>query len=129
MRGSDDDEALEGLVVALTAEVANRVTAPPPPSFPGDFLGARPIDPTRIGVDDQLDVMIWESEGAGLFDAGSGATVIPAATVDANGGIFIPFAGRQQAAGMTVAELRERIQSALEPLTLSPQVGVGSGYV
>ena len=125
MQGDPDDpEALEGLVAKLTPEATQMAAAAPPPGFPPDFLSARPIDPTQLGVDDLIDVTIWESEGAGLLNAEGGATMIEAARVDPAGYIFMPFAGHQRAAGATLADLRERIRRAFEPLTLSPQVDV-----
>lgn len=119
-----DDDDLEGLVIPLTAAVAERVAAPPPAAFPGDFLAAGPIDPTRLGVDDLIDILVWEGEGSGLFNPAGGAAAIEAVTVDPAGRVFVPFAGQQRAAGMTVAELREALRAAFEPLTLSPQLDV-----
>jgi polysaccharide export outer membrane protein len=125
IRGDADDAgALEGLVAPLTAEAAEMATATPPPGFPPAFLSAGPIDPTRLGVDDLLDITIWESEGAGLLNTAGGATAIEGARVDSSGRIFVPFAGHQRAAGSMLSDLRERIRMALEPLTLSPQVDV-----
>jgi polysaccharide export outer membrane protein len=111
-------------VTLLTADVASRVAGPPPEEFPEAFRAAAPIDPTRIGLDDQIDVLIWESEGGGLFNPEGGVTTISAATVDAAGRIFVPFVGHTQAAGVTLSDLRERLRRALEPLTLAPQVDV-----
>jgi polysaccharide export outer membrane protein len=123
MRGSDDPEALEGLVARLTRDTLAAIPAPPPPSFPEDMRAASPIDPTRIGVDDVLQITLWESEGAGLFNPDGGATVITT-IVDPDGRIPIPFAGQLQARGDTVAALRDTIRSALTPYTLQPQVDV-----
>jgi polysaccharide export outer membrane protein len=124
MRTAERPEDIEGLVAPLTATTAATVSAPPPPGFPAAFTQAAALDPTRIGVDDRLDITIWESEGAGVFNPGGGATMISSAVVDPSGRIFIPFAGMQPAAGATIAQLRERVRRALEPLTLSPQVDV-----
>jgi len=38
--------------------------------------------------------------------------------------VFVPFAGRQRAAGRTAAQLREATRRSLEKLTISPQVEV-----
>jgi polysaccharide export outer membrane protein len=124
MASAERPEDLEGLVTRLTPEVVEAVTAPPPAGFPETFRALTPIDPTRLGVDDVIDIMIWESDGAGLFGAAGGATAIESVTVDPAGRVFLPFAGFQPAAGSTVAALRERLREALEPLTLSPQVDI-----
>ena len=124
MRGADRPEDLEGLVVTLTPDVVASVPRPSPPGFPETFLSAAPIDPTRIGVDDVLDITVWEAEGGGLFSVEGGAMTISDVSVDPAGRVFVPFAGLQQAKDATVSELRERIRAALEPLTLSPQVDI-----
>lgn len=124
IRGSGDPRELEGLVAALTADIASRLPPPPETAFPPAYRSAGPLDPTRIGVDDQLEITVWESEGTGLLKPDGGATVIPSAVVDPSGRIFVPFSGLQRASGLTIAQLRETIRTALEPLTLSPQVDV-----
>jgi polysaccharide export outer membrane protein len=124
MRSADGPDEVEGLLVNLTPEVLARIQDPPQPAFPPNFLAAASIDPTRIGVGDFLDITIWENEGGGLFTMSGGSTVIPRAEVDPDGRVFVPFAGRLRASGSTLAELRTRIQQALEPLTLRPQVDV-----
>ena len=123
MQGSDDPEALEGLVAPLTRDALAAIPAPAPPAFSPAFRSAAPIDPTRLGVDDVIDITVWETEGAGLFNPDGGPTVITV-TVDPDGTVYLPFAGRQTAAGATIAILRDRIRAALEGLTLSPQVDV-----
>lgn len=124
MRSAERPEDLEGLVAPLNAEVAERAAAPPPLGFPAEFISGASLDPTRIGVDDLLDITVFEAEGVGLFRNDSGGATLPGAVVDPSGRVFVPFAGSQPAAGATVAELRERIRRALEPLTLNPQVDV-----
>lgn len=123
MRGSQDPDALEGLVASLTPETLARIPASPFPSFSAALRAEAPVDPTRIGVDDVIDVAIWESDGGGLFGSEGGAEVLTT-SVDPDGTLYLPFAGRLRASGATLATLRERIRAALDPLTLSPQVDV-----
>jgi polysaccharide export outer membrane protein len=118
------EDGLEGLVAPLTAGVAMAAAEPPPPGFPPAFKAAAPIDPTRLGVDDTLDIAVWESQDTGLFARAGQVGTIENVTVDPSGSIFVPFVGAMPAAGRTVAELRDRLRRALEPLTLSPQVDV-----
>jgi polysaccharide export outer membrane protein len=124
MNTLETPDDLEGLVAQLTADVAAAAPSPESPRFPASHLSMQPIDPSRLGVDDLLEVTIWESQGAGLFNVAGGPAQLPAARVDPSGRVFVPFAGFQRAAGATISELRERIRMALEPLTLSPQVDV-----
>lgn len=118
------DDGLEGLVAPLTADVAMAVAKPKAQGFPAAFVAAAPIDPTRLGVDDTLDIAVWESQDVGLFGRAGQAGGIQDVTVDPSGTIFVPFVGAVPAAGRTVADLRNGLRAALEPLTLSPQVDV-----
>ena len=118
------EDGLEGLVVPLTADVAQAVVKPPLPDFPPAFKAASPIDPTRLGIDDTLDIAVWESQDVGLFGRAGEAGTIQSVSVDPSGTIFVPFVGAVPAAGRTVAELRDRLRTALDRLTLSPQVDV-----
>jgi polysaccharide export outer membrane protein len=124
MQSAESSEDVEGLLVRLDAAALSAIRNPPQPSFPQAFVAAEPIDPTRIDVGDFLDITIWESEGGGLFTFEGGPTTITRAEVDPAGRVFVPFAGFLGAAGLTLAELRERTREALEPLTLRPQVDV-----
>ena len=117
-------DGLEGLVTALTAEVAALTQQPEPRGFPPAFFTAPEVDPTRIGVDDVVDLAIWETSEEGLLSQGGGAARLEGIVVDDAGRIFVPYVGTVQAAGTTPAQLREHIRRALAPLTLEPQVDV-----
>lgn len=112
----------EGLVVSLDADVISRLEQPAVRGFTGSLLAADAIDPTRLGVGDRLDVLVWEPNEAAIFGGGEGAGRLPAVEVASDGTIYVPFAGNIRAAGATRAELRTRIRRALEPYTASPQV-------
>jgi polysaccharide export outer membrane protein len=119
-----ETEALSGLVAPLTAEAARLSRRPQPAGFPAAFLDAPPMAPDVLGPGDVLEITVWEGAEGGLFSPGGGGVALPKARVDAQGGIFVPFAGEVRAAGNTPAELRRRLRDALAPLTLSPQVSV-----
>ncbi len=121
---ADAAGTLEGLVIPLTADVAARSSRPPQRSFPAAFVTSGEIDPDRLGVDDELEITIWESGERGIFGGDTGMSRLPGVRVDADGSVYVPFVGAVRAAGGTVGDLRARIRTALEPLTLSPQVDV-----
>ena len=120
----EDASGIEGLVAPLTTEAARLTAKPSSRGFPAAFFAASEVDPTRLGVDDVIDLAIWETAEGGLFGDAAGGARLEGVTVDSAGRIFVPFAGPVQAAGLTPSQLRERIRAALEPLTLSPQVDV-----
>jgi len=53
-----------------------------------------------------------------------GATPLPNVMVDERGMVFVPYVGPVRAAGRTVSELRDAIQTSLAEKTLNPQVDV-----
>ncbi len=112
----------EGLIVPLDAGVVDRLDRPAVRGFDRELLAAPVIDPTRLGVGDRLDVLVWEPNEGAIFGGGEGAGVLPAVEVASNGTIYVPFAGAIRAAGATPADLRTRIRRALEPYTASPEV-------
>ncbi|MBO6756939.1 MAG: polysaccharide export protein [Roseibium sp.] len=77
---------------------------------------------TLLGVGDTLQVSIWEASPDGLFGGGGeGAGSIPA-VVDESGYIFVPYAGRIRAAGLSIEGLRQSIQNKLVGKAIEPQV-------
>jgi polysaccharide export outer membrane protein len=80
-----------------------------------------------LGVGDVVQVTIFESQAGGLFvpqDAGSrpGNFVnLPQQTIDTNGTISVPYAGRIQAAGKTPAQVQNEIQARLANRAIEPQ--------
>ncbi len=119
------EDAAQGLVAPLSADVANMTAAPAAPGFPRAFLDAPALKTDLLGAGDIIDVTIWEGAEGGLFSGGQGGGfTLPALRVDEDGSVFIPFAGSIKAAGGDAGQLRRRIRQALAPLTLSPEVSV-----
>ncbi|WP_249695388.1 polysaccharide biosynthesis/export family protein [Stappia sp. WLB 29] len=77
---------------------------------------------TRLGIGDRLVVTIWEAAPEGLFSTTDGKNVSVPVVVDEAGYIFIPYAGRIQANGLTVEGLRSSIQERLKGKAIEPQV-------
>lgn len=110
-------------VVKLSPDNIDKIKAYRPLAFANQFKGVgRGGSPTLLGVGDTLVVSIWEAAPDGLFSSGdSGSSQIPS-VVDENGYIFIPYAGRVRAAGLSVEGLRQSIQKNLVGKAVEPQV-------
>lgn len=96
-----------------------------------DTLGETPAAALAVGSGDALEVNIWEAPPATLFGGGaidprtpssSRATTLPPQTVDRDGYISIPFAGRIHAAGQTLQTIGERIKAALKGKANQPEI-------
>ena len=61
---------------------------------------------SRLGIGDRLVVNIWEAAADGLFSTSEGKQVSIPAVVDEAGYIFMPYAGRVRADGLSVEGLR-----------------------
>ncbi|RAP41870.1 sugar ABC transporter substrate-binding protein [Rhodovulum viride] len=104
----------------------NRATAVVPASgFPASFLNAAPIGSDTIRAGDTLGLTVFENVDDGLLaPRESNAATLNEVQVDSSGYIFIPYAGRIQAAGSTPEGLREKITEKLDAQTPDPQVMV-----
>ena len=137
-RGATAPDALGGYaVVDLNYEVSERIKTAPP-RFLGSLAGATSEAPLDIiGVGDVLAVSVFEPSGA-LFGRGSGSSSanssaaavqgasgnLPAAVVDRDGTVGIPFAGRVRVLGMTPTQASDTIRRALLGKVGNPQVMV-----
>src|SRR6185437_7758504 len=81
----------------------------------------------RLGIGDLLRVTIWEANGGspGLFAPdGKGAGTEVDIRVDSDGKVSIPYAGRIDAAGHTVASLEGAIEASLKGKAVEPRATV-----
>jgi polysaccharide biosynthesis/export protein len=126
--------ALGGYVlVDVDERVASITASQPRESFKRVFSTGRPPPDLRIGVGDSVVVTIWEAAAGGLFSAspdehslsaGSRTATIPAQVVDRDGTIEIPYAGRVRVAGLTPADVEQKVVDALAHKAIQPQVVV-----
>jgi polysaccharide biosynthesis/export protein len=94
-------------------------------AFAEGFQNAGTLGPDTINPGDVLGLTIWENVDDGLLvPAGQNATVLEEVQVDGAGFIFVPYAGRVQAAGNTPEAVRRIISEKLEEQTPDPQVQV-----
>ncbi|MGV2103215.1 polysaccharide biosynthesis/export family protein [Rhizobium sp. 21-4511-3d] len=100
-------------------------------SFSGGFgagggRGSAPSLP--LGVGDVVQVSVFESQSGGLFipaDAGSrpgNYVSLPNQTIDHDGTVSVPYAGRVKAAGRSVEAVQADIENKLSNRAIEPQV-------
>ena len=96
-----------------------------------DSLGTDGSKVAQIGSGDALEVSIWEAPPATLFGGGSvdpravsttRATTLPDQTVDRDGFISVPFAGRVRAAGLSLQAVEAEITRRLKGKANQPEV-------
>jgi len=93
--------------------------------FSAGFRDAGLISNDTIRAGDVLGLTIWENVRDPLLaPAGQNATVLEEVQVDGSGFIFVPYAGRINAAGNTPDAIRRIIAEKLEQQTPDPQFQV-----
>ncbi|WP_313556689.1 polysaccharide biosynthesis/export family protein [Agrobacterium cavarae] len=98
-------------------------------SLAGGFGGGQGAAPQLpLGVGDVVQVAIFESQAGGLFipaDAGSrpgNYVTLPQQTIDRDGTISVPYAGRINALGRSPRQVQNQIESMLANRAIEPQV-------
>jgi len=103
------------------------------PTFASVLGNVQPVG-TVVDVGDALEVTIWEAPPATLFGGaaydtriGTGisaarSNALPELLVSPDGTVAVPFAGRVQASGRTLAQIQDAIVSRLRGKANSPQV-------
>jgi polysaccharide export outer membrane protein len=98
-------------------------------SLSGSFGGGRGGAPQIVlGVGDIVSVSVFESQSGGLFipaDAGArpgNFISLPKQTIDRQGNISVPYAGKIRAAGRPVDEVQLDIASRLANRAIEPQI-------
>ena len=107
-------------------DYVNRSTAVVPSfGFSSTFKNAGLLGSDTVRAGDTLSLIIWENtDNSLLAGAGGNSTPLSGIQVDAQGFIFVPYAGRLKAAGNTTDEIRELITNRLKDQTPDPQVQV-----
>ncbi len=123
--GDGPEAAGDVFVVPVTDPVIRATAGAPGIGFPAAFTSAGAVGADVIRPGDGLTLGIWENVDDGLLArAGQGATALEAVQVDDAGFIFVPYAGRLKAAGLTPEGLRALITRRLADQTPDPQVTV-----
>ncbi|MTI16954.1 polysaccharide export protein [Rhodobacteraceae bacterium RKSG542] len=96
-----------------------------PAGFAEQFGGVPQRGATQVlGVGDSLSISIWEAAQDGLFSTATSKKSRVETQVDENGFIFVPYAGRIRAKGLSVEGVRSVIQRQLTGKAIEPQVVV-----
>ncbi|MCB1375391.1 MAG: polysaccharide biosynthesis/export family protein, partial [Rhodobacteraceae bacterium] len=112
-------------IVNVTPSIAAAARSSETLAFSETFVTAPPVSSDTIRPGDALSVTVWENVDAGLLaGVGQKVTALDRIQVDESGQIYVPYAGRLQAAGMTPDALRAEIVDKLESQTPDPQVEV-----
>jgi polysaccharide export outer membrane protein len=112
-------------LVTVTPGIAAASRSSETLGFSADFVNAGVVSPDTIRPGDTVSVKVWENVDTGLLaGVGQKVTTLEAIQVDQSGEIFVPYAGRIQAAGETPDDLRREITASLEAQTPDPQVEV-----
>lgn len=125
LRSVSADPAFDMHTVTVTPAISMVTRIDTPLGFPASMTGAGAVSPDTISAGDRLAVTVWENVNAGLLaGVGQKNTALSDLQVDQSGQIYVPYAGRIQAAGMTPDSLRDRIIASLSTQTPDPQVEV-----
>lgn len=112
-------------VIYVNDHVARTTNFTPSYGFSNSFRGAGQVGADEIRAGDVLGLSIWENVDDGLLTSlGNSSTALEEIQVDSGGYIFVPYAGRVQAAGNTPDQLRQIITERLATQTPDPQVTV-----
>ncbi|WP_041375525.1 polysaccharide biosynthesis/export family protein [Polymorphum gilvum] len=111
-------------VVSIEPSNIDVIKAYRPLAFSNQFrgVGSGGGSSALLGVGDSLQVKIFEASREGLFSPGDSDSTLVPAVIDETGHVFVPYAGRIAAAGLTVEGLRASIEQKLVGKAVEPQV-------
>ncbi len=123
VRSNQADSNYVHLVPITPQLIATTLAARHPAALPAALLDYRP-SAYRIGPGDVLYITVWKhpeltSPAGTQKEAAANGRV-----VQTNGTVFYPFLGQVQAAGQTIAQLRQTLTADLGQYFKSPQVDV-----
>jgi len=113
-------------IVPVTPTVSRLTAEQPSFGFSSAFQNAGLVGSDTISAGDTLGVTVFENvkDDPLLGNSGQRVSALSEIQVDAQGFIYIPYAGRIKAAGQTPEGLRQAITRQLEDQTPDPQVTV-----
>ncbi len=123
----------EGLpfgLVKLTPEAVAILQQFEPKGLAGSFRDTKPPASLNFGIGDTLSVTIFEAAAGGLFiptEAGvrpGNFVTLPEQSIDNDGNISVPYAGKIRAAGRTATQVQDDIVAAIRNRAIEPQAVV-----
>ncbi len=115
----------DAFIVAVNDRVTRATSVTPALGFSRSFKDAGLVGSDIIHAGDKLGVSVYENVSDPLLGApGQKVSQLAEIKVDGAGYIFVPYAGRVKAAGLTVEALRQAITRKLDTQTPDPQVSV-----
>lgn len=115
----------DAFVVQVNDRVTRATSVVPALGFSPGFITAGVVGPDTIHSGDKLAITVYENVANPLLGApGQKATVLPSVDVDGQGFIYVPYAGRIRAEGLSPDALRAAITRKLAAQTPDPQVEV-----
>ncbi|MGB0658606.1 MAG: polysaccharide biosynthesis/export family protein [Mangrovicoccus sp.] len=109
-------------VILANRGVARAANYTPPLGFTSSFQSAGLVGSDTIRAGDTLGLTIWENVDDGIITVRGTPAPLNQVQVDGSGHIFVPYAGRVMAAGLTPDQLRNEITIRLQSQTPDPQV-------
>lgn len=124
----NDHSNLNYILVDLSNEVLGYFPDPRPTSLRDGFGGGYgPAPDIVLGKGDVIELTLFESSAGGLFipkEAGTregNFVKLPPQTIDSEGMITVPYAGRIRAAGRTTVAVEKEIVDTLANRAIEPQ--------
>ena len=116
----------DAFVVTVNDRVTRATSVVPSYGFGAGFEKQAVLASDLIAPGDLLSITVFENvkDDPLLGNTGQRVTPLTDVQVDGEGFIFVPYAGRLKAAGMTPEALRDLITSKLDPQTPDPQISV-----
>ncbi|HWW22226.1 MAG TPA: polysaccharide biosynthesis/export family protein, partial [Steroidobacteraceae bacterium] len=117
-------------IIDINDELAHTLLAQRQQRLFSETLAGTPANPRTVGPGDVLEVSIWEAAPPTLFTTNttigvmstSHAVMLPEQTIDDEGDIMVPFAGRVPASGKTVEAIEREIVDRLAKKANQPEV-------
>lgn len=120
---------LDYAVIDINSAVLNYLGDTTSPTIAGSFGASKGGIPSLpLGVGDIIQVSVFESQAGGLFipaDAGSrpgNYITLPQQSIDREGNITVPYAGKIKASGRFIDEVQKEIEERLANRAIEPQI-------
>lgn len=129
VKNGDNDVERRYVVVDIDERATAIINSHPGPSLRARFGDYRPAPDLRLGVGDEVRVLIFEAAAGGLFSTpvtsgmqpGSRSALIPDQVVQRDGTITVPYAGRIDVRGKLPSDVEEIVLQRLSGKAIEPQ--------